>query len=85
MLSNLSLQTREEHPPKFPATIIESNLLVNLLDLLHVIGTQFEVSLQIAPDSGGRLRLWQHGMALCDSPSYQIANQSAHGTTSFNA
>lgn len=43
--SSFSLQPSEENLPKLPAAIIESNLLVDSLDLLHIFWAQLKIPL----------------------------------------
>lgn len=75
--SRLSLQISKEVPTKLTTAIVETKLLVNFLNLLHIFWAQLEVTSQVGPDPQGRFRLRQHRVALRDSPSYQITLQSA--------
>ena len=59
-LSLLPFETSEELSSKLPTAIIETKLFVNLLNLLHVIWAQFEVSFEIRLDPRRGFGLWQH-------------------------
>lgn len=67
-LALLALQVRVEGVPKGLARIVEPQLLVDALDLLHVLRVQLEVALQVRRDARGRLGFGKHGVALGDAP-----------------
>lgn len=60
----LTIQVRVELVAKPLAGIIETGLLVKLLNLLHVFGVQLEIALEIGLDARGGLGLWEHRVAL---------------------
>ncbi len=53
----LSIEVRKEVPAKVLRRVIEAHLLVHSINLLHVLGIQLEVSLQIRLDPAWGLRL----------------------------
>lgn len=64
----LALQIRIEVISKRLRRVIESELLINTLDLLQILRIQLEVSLQIRRNPRRGFRLREDGVALCDAP-----------------
>lgn len=63
-----SLQVREKVLAKVGAAVVEAHLLVDLINPLHVLRVQLEVTLQVGPDATGRLGFAEHRVALINTP-----------------
>jgi hypothetical protein len=65
-----AIQVSKEISPKLSATIIETNLLVNVLNLLHIMGPQSKVTPKIGLNPRRSFRLWKNGMTLSNGPGW---------------
>ena len=67
-LSLLPVQIGEEIPAEVPGWIVETELLVNLGQLVQILLLQPEIARQVALDALRRLALGQHAVSVCDAP-----------------
>lgn len=67
-LSFLPVQIGVEIPAEVPGGIVETELLVNLGQLVQVLLLQPEIARQVALDALRRLALGQHAVSVCDAP-----------------
>ena len=67
-LSSLPVQIGVEIPAEISRRIIESELLIDLGQLVQILLLQSEIAGQVALDPLRRLALRQHAVAVCDAP-----------------
>ena len=74
LLNRFAFQIREEIPAEVPTAVIKPQLAVDLVNLVHVVCVQLEVSFVVGLDSGRRFRLGENREAIGDSPGFKKSN-----------
>jgi hypothetical protein len=64
----LPLQVGKEAVSKRLTWVIETQLLVHSLNLLHILSRELEVALEVLGDAIWRLGFREDGVAACDAP-----------------
>lgn len=63
----LSVLSNKEIPAESLRRIVESELSVQPVQGLEILGFKLEVSLQVAFDTRGRFAFWQYGVPIVDA------------------
>lgn len=67
-LNRSTLKVLEEVPTKLSTAVVEPQLTVDLVNLVHIIRIQLEVAFKVRLDSRGSLGLGENGVTVRDSP-----------------
>ena len=65
----LPIEIRIKRIPKALARVIESQLLINAINLSHVLSRELKVARQVGLYARRGFRFGEHGVALCDAPA----------------